>query len=461
MPPGEYSMFSRVITPPGSHPDETFTIAGSAEVTVAGDTAYTIDARDAVRLRAPRIVSTPTAVGLGFLTYGRHSDDGRGFIGLAGFTAEEVETGRVFITPTEPVQHGSFEAAFRWQLTPKRPAPSGVDRYEFLLTDDHFTNPLSPTLDGGDLGRMARVDNRFRGLAAPGEHFTGRAWLTDESGVALISYEPMNVPSRRVELVSADSDVFWAQCFTTPEQYVTEMCDDYRSFDEGEQLEQRWGANLHPAVFGGFHSPGTLFLETGLSDGQHVGQLDFAALDSLSLELWRDGQLVQSEPSLFGWFSVPDERATYKLRQHWVMDPAALPVSTESTTTWTFTSAPADNPGFEPSPVPAALALDYDVDVDALGRADRRGPLALTLGIDHLAGATDPGEIEQAALSYSIDDAERWRPVRLSRLAAGSYAGSIPASALRAADAISLRAAASDSLGNAVEQTVIGIVPLR
>ena len=81
--------------------------------------------------------------------------------------------------------------------------------------------------------------------------------------------------------------------------------------------------------------------------------------------------------------------------------------------------------------------------------------------VRHLEGATEPGEVDRAALSYSVDDGSTWHQVVLKRVGAGSYAGSIPAKALRVADTLSLRATAADDLGNAVEQTVIAIVPLH
>ncbi len=460
LPAGYYSAFSRIITPPGSAPTETFTIAGSAEVNVTHDTSLTIDARDAKRLRAPTIDHTATHVVQTSLSFARHSVTRQGYIDFAGFTPQDIEQGRVFITPTKPVKHGQFEAALRWRLEPDhRRGPANPSAYELLLTTDTFTDPLSPRLDKQDVKGMARLDDRLNAVSEPGATDSGLAWTTDESGIALILWRPIDVPQHRVELLSADSDVSWRRCLSVPSPGTADMCDPtYHSFAKGADVRTTWSAGIHPHIVGSTHSPTTMFIEGGLSDGPHVGKLDFNSVDEASLTLSRNGELVATKPALFGFFTVPNAPGDFELEQSMQLKPTTLPVSRSATTTWAFHSAPPADPTQQGATTPPLLTLDYGPDVDELGLATAKRPLRLALSVGHLAGTAAPAAITDASLSYSKDGGDTWTSLKVKRTHDGTFDATIPGPDLRSGDSISLRARAADEVGGSIDQTVLGMI---
>jgi subtilisin family serine protease len=461
--PGSYSIFARIITPAGNGNRETFTIAGTPALDIHADTSYVIDARDARRLDPPTVKGQPTepkdAVGI---TYARHTDDRRGYIEFGFFDPQEVVDGRVYITPTQPVHSGTFETTFRWRLLPTGEAkPKAPDAYELLFNEPRFSDPLSPTLSGSDVADLAQVDTTYRPVGAPGEYLKGIVYQTIETGIGFVYRTPQEVPGTTGALMTAAPDVLWGHCVYVPANAEVPMCDDLHSFPRHERVEVQFGAALRPEVFDARHSFfGNMFVQAGIGDGEHRGALDPSAVDSSRLTLFKDGELVGSVEATFGFFPVPNEAGRFRLEQEWTLrDDFAR--SREALTVWTFDSAPPTDPSQAFSTTPPFMMLDYDAEVDLLGRTEPRQPLRLDVHASHLSGGTAPEQIEAMELWWSVDGGESWTQSSTRRTGTTTFTSMVPGTALQSGRSVSLRVAATDAAGNRVDQTVLGIIPVR
>jgi len=453
--PGSYSIFARVVTPAGGGSPETFTIAGTPALEVDSDTSYVIDARDAQRLDPPVVKGHETepqvAVGI---TYSRHSDT-RGYTEFGFFDPQEVAAGRVFITPTEPVSSGTFETTFRWRLTPT--AKGSPDAYDLLLNAPRFPDPLSPTLTGGDVADLARVDTTYRPVGPAGESLAATVYQTVETGVGFVYRTPQEVPGTTHVLMTAAPDVLWGHCLVAPANAGRELCDDLHAYGRHERVEAEFGASLHPEVFSTRHSPSTMYVQTGLSDGEHISVLDPSAVDSGRLTLFKDGELVATRDGVSGFFPLPNEAGRFRVEQEWALGDA-FSRSRQARTVWTFDSAPPSDPSQGGSTTPPFMTLDYGAEVDELGRAAPRQPLRLDLRAGHVSGTVP---IDAMRLWWSVDGGDSWHESPARRTGADSFDATVPGTALQSGGSVSLRAVATDAAGNQVDQTVLGIVPVR
>jgi len=459
--PGSYMVFARIVTPAGGANRETFTIAGTAELDVRSDTEYVIDARDAERLHPPVVQGQETApqVAVG-ITYSRHSDT-RGYTEFGFFDPQEVADGRVYITPTEPVESGTFEATFRWRLAPTgKVNPTAPDAYDLLLNSPRFPSPLSPSLSTADVAGLAQVEKTYRPVAAPGEHLAGTVYQTTETGIGFVYRTPQEVPGSARVLMTAAPDVLWGHCLAVPANANRELCDDLRPYEGRERVQVEFGNSPHPEVVETRHSPSTMFIRTGIGDGEHTSGLDPSAVESSRLTLFKDGELVAERSAVSGFFALPNEAGRFRLEQEWTLH-EAFTRSRRARTTWTFDSAPPTDPSQGGSTTPPIMTLGYGAAVDELGRAAPRRPLELDLQAGHVSGSAAPDRIDAMQLWWSVDGGETWAEASTRRTGTASFNGTVPGTALQSGRAVSLRVLATDATGNQVDQTVFDIIAVR
>ena len=458
---GYYSMFAQIITPAGPGRPETFAVAGSPEVDVTADASYTIDARKAEPLRAATVERQPTKVVEAAIMYSRHSDT-RGYTEINGFTPEEIQAGRIFVQPTTAVAHGDFEATTRWRLEPTGQVRSGdPEVYELIVPRDRFTLPLAPRIDRRALGDMARVETTFGSYSGTTEQEAGRIASTVRTGVRMLTWRPVDVPSKRVELLTTEPGTTWSQCLRTPATGPNGLCEYPSStvYRPGQRAHSVFGTALHPQVGNPFHSPTTLFADIDLGDAFHVANLDGNAVEDARLALYRNGNLIADEPGLFAYFPVPNGSARFRLEQSWNLRPEAFPTSRRAKTTWEFTSAPPPDPTQASASVPSLLTIGYDAGLDGYGRATAWRPLGIDLRIGHLEGSV-AHRITGARLWYSTDDGTRWSAASVLRTKDG-YRAMVPPWVLRSGVSLSIRATATDAGGGSIDQQVIGMIPVR
>lgn len=334
-PPARFSVFSRVTTPAGDGEPETFTIAGSAEVTVDRDTTHVVDARDAERVRAPTISGQATEAVQASVVYSRYDDARRGAIEYDFFDPADIAAGMVFVSRTEPVRQGIFESAFHWRLEPKgHPRPSTPDAYELVVITPTF-GP-SPHLDRHDVARLARVENRYAALDGRSTFTAKRTFVTDLSSVGLFHRRPVDAPSRPVELVTPAPNLRWQQCLAVPAVPVAELCEpDSVVHERGERRTVDWARGVHVEAAFATHSRTGFSVGAGLTDGTHTGRFP-GTTQTQQTRLYRDGVLVGTRDQNEVSAAVPPEPAEFRVEHRYTMPPGTLPVATGGSTAWTF-----------------------------------------------------------------------------------------------------------------------------
>lgn len=455
---GHYGIFSAVTTPAHGDQPETFALAGTADIPVTSDTTYVVDARQAKLLQPPTVEKVTTAVIESAISISRHSET-RGLSDFYFFTPEQIAAGTVFVQPTTNTSRGSFEASTRWRLEPTGAVRAGDPAvYELLYPQDRFSLSLTPHLDRRALQRMARVENTFGSFTGAGTQTVERAWSTGGTNIGWVTRRPVAVPSKRIELLTADPAAEWNQCLTFTPASTTRLCDRTNlPFPTAARISRTFGAAIHPDAFAASHTPTYLFADIGAADALHAGKLPASAYRSRKLKLFRDGVQVGETGNGSTYFQIPNGSGRFRLEHTWSLDAANYPVSTEASTVWNFTSAPPPDPTKASATTPPLLRIGYEPEVDGFGRAAGWRPLPVTLNIDHLGSGSVA--VTSVRLAYSTDG-KQWIPAIVLPIG-GSYRAIIPPWAVLPGKSLSLRASATDATGGSIEQTVIGAIPVK
>ncbi|WP_212998638.1 S8 family serine peptidase [Winogradskya consettensis] len=295
---------------------------------------------------------------------------------------------------------------------------------------------------------LARVDVDFQNSSD--RELTERRYdLNPDLPVRVGSSSTIKVDRFRTDWVTADDDVRWSQ-----------ELDDLRSFERsgtrtyepGSRTSEKWlAAIVRPRIndFGTLpHRDGdTIVVEVpgwGGSGENHAG--DAVPEGSLGQTVTLSQGKKVIEANTWGWIDsntgLSPKRLPYRLVTTTEGDPTVLPYSTKTKTTWDFTSDATT------TRLPL-IQLDYKVDTDLTDRASRSTPI--TVLPSHLAGAPSTASIKTVTLDVSYNDGATWVTQRLSKTKAG---WTTELKAPKSAQHVTLRAAAKDTYGNSVEQTI-------
>ncbi|NIK55358.1 S8 family serine peptidase [Kribbella shirazensis] len=451
--PGEWSMYSWVTT------GDTLALVGGPNHIVTGETAVTLDARRTVRLNIPVVEGVPTKATTAAFSALRGSQPGKWQAEELYPSMDDVTAGRIYLQPTAAPTTGITETVTRWQLqATKKAHRSDPDVYEVYQSADHFTLPLAKNLDRKAVRNMARVDTTFGGVWGSGTTDLGRGSASAVTNFGGSIWQTTEVPSHRIEMLSAGPGIRWWQCLDLPSTGQSGVCDDpFRSYQPGERVRSVFGTAMHPQVSLSDFYGGVFNVQVGVADPGHVGVLDtpqFATRPRLTLH--RNGQLVGDVDDTSGFFGVPDGPARWRLEHSWRND--QLPSSTEARTTWEFTATPPATA--DENPVrPPMMRLDYDPYVALDGSAPAFRPLVFDLRVGYLPHAAT-STVESSRLWVSSDRGKHWSPVPLIRTKDG-YRTVVAPHMLRPGHTLSVRAAVTDRAGNSVDQTVLDLVPVR
>ncbi|TCO65470.1 S8 family serine peptidase [Actinocrispum wychmicini] len=159
--------------------------------------------------------------------------------------------------------------------------------------------------------------------------------------------------------------------------------------------------------------------------------------------LSKDGQQVATVPTPgFALFSVPPGPGTYQLH---VESLSPQSVSTNVTADWTFKSDTVA--GVDAKGLPL-IAVRFAPTLDDQSRASRYLPTVVPVSIDHNTG----GKAKVTGIQVSYDQGRTWRPAPVVTLNGRTFTVLVhPANA----KSVSLKASASDTDGNTVDQTII------
>ena len=165
-----------------------------------------------------------------------------------------------------------------------------------------------------------------------------------------------------------------------------------------------------------------------------------------SISLYRDGQPVGNPvPSPdFALFDLPDAAAGYRLMAEANLAPGGSSLSTMVKAAWTFRSSAADNG----KPVPL-LMVRFDPEVNLRNSAP--GNVAFTFPAYVARQGADSVSVAALSVDVSYDDGQTWQAATVTADRDHYRVGvQHPGSGY-----VSLRAKATDTDGNTVEQTII------
>ncbi|MCT9933438.1 S8 family serine peptidase [Planotetraspora sp. A-T 1434] len=311
-----------------------------------------------------------------------------------------------------------------------------------------------------DRSNLARVDVAFR---HPDPTRRGGEFRFDwpsysEWGIGSLTDEP--VRGSRTDWVSTGGGYRWGQ-----EAYVEGMLyqiDARASYRPGSTTKEEWFAPIErPHLNDNYKLPrrtgDTLSIDIpGWGGADHVGMsMDYQGMRH-TLSLYQGDTLLR-QATFNTWVSADAPgpgRLPYRVVLAAERDPQVSPYSSKTRTEWDFQSE--TSPGEEGSVLPL-LQLDYAVDTDADGRVRREGDLAVSVA--HLPGAVGAGAVGPITLDVSYDDGATWHRASLTSTGAGAWRAGLHAPVT--ARYVSIRAAARDTKGNAVTQTVIRAAGLR
>lgn len=306
---------------------------------------------------------------------------------------------------------------------------------------------------------------------------------------------PFNLPAQQVQYFSAGPDLAWQfEYLANINSFAGGQTDAWRTLLAGQQLTEDWNAYpLHPqpdaqllAGALGAEIPqypsafrvGDLLnlYETPFSDNYvgHIGGGYFGPFPSVmadSYAVYQNGKRIAHGNPVNG---IPPVRvsaklATFRFELNAATFGAKYPLSTSSSTVWTWKSR--DEPTAK---VPASwycgytivhntlsllhrcavqplLTLDYQVQGLSLTGDTAAGPQAIDVSVGHLQRAT-ASAITGMTASYSLNDGQSWQPASVT--AAGSGQFTIGFSAPAGTD-VTLRVSATDAAGGSITETIL------
>jgi hypothetical protein len=166
-----------------------------------------------------------------------------------------------------------------------------------------------------------------------------------------------------------------------------------------------------------------------------------------SLVLYRDG-VKYAETGYPGgdFYVLPDDEATYRLEAN--LFQSVSTTSTHITAAWTFRSGYVDGDLVKSVPM---MAVRFAPVLDNYNRAPAGRPFTVPVYVQQQPGA-EYGTLTDLTVQASFDDGATWRPVTLTGTGLNRTAHlNHPAGS----GFVSLKTSATDSKGNAVEETII------
>jgi hypothetical protein len=174
-------------------------------------------------------------------------------------------------------------------------------------------------------------------------------------------------------------------------------------------------------------------------------------VDTTAFRFLENGALVAQATRPLGTFTLSPGPAEYRLELDVARNADWWQTSTATRTAWTVQS---DGTTRAPQTLPL-LSLDYDIDVDLTNTVDpRRGQQIIGVNVSHIPNAASP-RIDSLRVWTSYDDGQTWQQRQAVRVGHDEYKVIAPRPTLRDGGFASIRAVATDTDGNRIEQEVI------
>ncbi|MFR9777219.1 S8 family serine peptidase [Micromonospora sp. MS34] len=328
----------------------------------------------------------------------------------------------------------------------------------YLYEPEKMMTGLTRTLRVGDFARVrSQISADVAGVPVSRTavaHAPGNSPVYRTERVAPPSFT-YDVPSTITEYYNQDKQAVWQS--TSAQSGYTYYQSAWTSFQPGRTYDVKWANAVAGPVFpepnfgqqfatrywgdtmGG---PGPLH-----GDGTgHMG-FRFARGGSVQVNLYRNGVKVgDANQAPWSW-QVPAETGDYRLTATFRSDPA-FTLSTLVDAEWTFKSGHVSDGELVKLPM---TAIRYTPELDIDNRAPAGRLFAIPVSLDRQVGAA-PGETSTLSVEASFDDGKTWQQLTVRRSGEKAVAWvRNPAGT----GFVSLRAAATDTSGNTVKQTII------
>ncbi|MDT0343398.1 S8 family serine peptidase [Streptomyces litchfieldiae] len=395
------------------------------------DTTVTFDAADAepITMTMPDGAGEQTSLSVSAdLT----DEDGGGLsISFGGDFPDGLGTAQV--GGTRPGWQITGAAATTWER-------EGAQYHSAHVQEGAFYTGLTHHTAADELARVTT----YAGSSVPGA--TGHLYAFPDVPVGAAA-SVIELP-RRTQVYLA-TDVAWIQELVQVAddgEWVTDYWTGFRTFEAGRSYERRlnvgvFGPNLDE-WHGVFRSENLIYGGTSpFTDG--AGNYSYSAYDSATTTLYRDGQEYASVDVMLdeAEFEVPADEAEYELVSTVTRGAPVATVSTEVTTSYTFTSAAA---GAQEVQLPAsAVRFGPNLTMASTSPAGRSVIVPITV-----QGSAAGGNHDSLTVSVSFDGGETWTrtPITDYRIRVTNPA---------AGGTVSFRAEITDAEGNTSTQTII------
>ncbi|WP_432181573.1 S8 family peptidase [Streptomyces sp. NBC_00063] len=305
---------------------------------------------------------------------------------------------------------------------------------------------------------LARVDQQFKAQGASESARDARAAFVDGwPGTGALG-QSVTAPGTRTDWVTPG--VGWLHTLSTPGRL--DFSDTKpQQYPAGERSTETWGGHPYHSALpdsGGYYAVRTedafeLYFGAWQDSGGHIAPP--FAFDTASYRFLRGGEVVKSGGGSGQRFPVTADPATYTY-EITVNGYRNRPLSTRSTTAWTFRSQrPTDGP------VPVKLLqVGYNLALDGHNSAAADDPV--TGHIRFTPGPDREVVADSVTVEASYDDGRTWTHQHVVQGEAGTWDMTIaPPPAGGGNGFVALRTAAQDTENGAVTQTVTRAYALR
>ena len=453
VPAGRYSVL--VVTSVWTRDDQRLALSGDPDVTISADTTMRFDLAKAERLTAsvPGVDTTAQTLSLTFVQMPRR---GLGWYSSIDAWGDAAEAGNVFALPADGVGVGTFRACGGYGLR----AANG-DVYD-LVRDLGGSIPADLSYQA-DPSTLARIDQHFHQVDMPNPVTTHQRHGRGPEGVdVILDVADPGAAVDRTDYLSPG--IVWSESAGWNGALGGSTIENARTYLPGSRQEKTWLQQpLHADWFDDsanstsgcapktpFRTRGHIHFDLATLTDQH-DRFDclgwgFAPEIPVSLSLERNGALVGTSTLSVAGFDIPRGAAGYRLTYD-VDASAVLPVSTHTSTAWTFRSTGPS--GTEDVPLPL-LSVDYNLPLDKTNHPEPSGLATFT--VRQVTGATSQ-KITAFTMSASLDGGTTWQPYKAERVGDGVYQTNLPQPA--AGRTVSLKVTAKGSAGSGIEQTII------
>ncbi|GAB3354730.1 S8 family serine peptidase [Micromonospora halotolerans] len=264
-----------------------------------------------------------------------------------------------------------------------------------------------------------------------------------------------DVPSTITEYYNQDKKAVWQS--TSSQLRYTYYQSAWTSFQPGRTYTVKWANGVAGPVFPepnfGQQFATRYFGDTiggpGPLHGDGTGHMGFRHVrgGSAQVSLYRNGTKIGDGSETPWVWTVPAEKGDYRLAATFRSDPE-FTLSTVVDAEWTFTSAHVGDGDLVKLPL---TAVRYTPELDIDNRAPAGRLFAIPISLDRQVGAA-PGRTRTLTVEASFDDGRTWQQLTVKRSGEKAVAWVRNPTGT---GFVSLRAAATDTGGNTVKQTVI------